>query len=237
MTTDAFGNKVYDSEPRYVIGVQRLNAGQEVFVWAQNPNYIANSGSSSVSSSASPGVGNQSAQPPHLTFTFDTIGQTIVRSIGHCRLALKLIWVQGINASGDTTDALTVTFAAALCAPIDPTETGAIAGVWNGSSILYDPDQGGVIIPDGMDATTAALLQNSIDHIAFYPGDEFQLPDPTIQGDKGVAFTNAFRGIRYIVVPAWPAIVPINSLSLQFKRTNSLKSSDVIAVEFAAGAG
>jgi hypothetical protein len=39
---------------------------------------------------------NPSPNPPHLNLTFDTIGQIIPRTIGHVRLALKPIWVQGL---------------------------------------------------------------------------------------------------------------------------------------------
>src|SRR5882762_577561 len=60
--------------------------------------------------------------PPQFQFTFDTIGQIIVRSIGNCRLPIKPIWAQGVIESGDTSIKNTQTFAGAVCAPIDPLE-------------------------------------------------------------------------------------------------------------------
>lgn len=167
---------------------------------------------------------------PQYQFVFDTIGQTIIRSIGHCRLPLRIIWAQGIEASGDTTTSSTISFAAAICAPIDPEEAGTIVGIAAGGSILYDSGGGGIIIPDGMTPETAALLTASINNIVVYPGDEAQEPAALIVADKGADVTNAFRGIRYIIFPAWPldAGVPSN-LSLQWERSNEITINSYIA--------
>ena len=40
----------------------------------------------------------------------------------------------------------------------------------------------------------------------WYPGDEFQLPDPLIQGAEGAAITPAFRGICYAVWENFPLL-------------------------------
>lgn len=176
---------------------------------------------------------------PQFQFVFDTIGQTIIRSIGHCRLPLRIIWAQGIEASGDTTTSSTISFAAALCAPIDPEELGSVVGLAAGGSVLYDSGGGGIIIPDGMTPETAALLTTAINNIVIYPGDEAQEPAPLIVADKGADVTNAFRGIRYIIFPGWPldAGIPSN-LSIQWTRTNDItlhsisSSYSPAAVEF-----
>lgn len=177
---------------------------------------------------------------PQFQFVFDTIGQTIIRSIGHCRLPLRIIWAQGIEASGDTTTSSTISFAAAICAPIDPEETGTVVGLAAGGSVLYDSGGGGIIIPDGMTTETAALLTASINNIVVYPGDEAQEPAPLIVADKGADKTNAFRGIRYIIFPAWPldAGIPSN-LSIQWERSNiiSTNSYSTSAIEWTAGLG
>lgn len=177
--------------------------------------------------------------PPQFQFVFDTIGQTIIRSIGHCRLPLRIIWAQGIEASGDTTTSSTISFAAALCAPIDPEETGSVVGLSAGGSVLYDSGGGGIIVPDGMTPETAALLTAAINNIVIYPGDEAQEPAPLIVADKGADKTNAFRGIRYIIFPGWPldAGIPSN-LSIQWQRTNNITLNSTYtpsgAVEFVA---
>src|SRR5262245_5079234 len=97
---DAYGNPVPSTQYSYIarINYNSAIAGSPmpagVPVYAVNPNYNSNSvGSNSLSSSVSP-----TPPPVQSTFTFDTIGQTIVRSIGHCRLPLRYIWVKGVTA-------------------------------------------------------------------------------------------------------------------------------------------
>jgi hypothetical protein len=225
---DANGNLVYPWQQSYQTVAGILPNGGSFADWAKNPFYGSGSGSTP----------SQTPTPvaPQYRFTFDTIGQSIYRSIGHCMLPLRIIWAQGINASGDTTTSPTLSFAAALCAPLDPNEEGEIGAIYNGSTLLYDPTQGGVVIPDGTDATNAALLQAALNNAIIYPGDEAQLPAPLISADKGSNVTNAFRGLRYIIFPNFPlALGTPSSLSVVWQRTNTLGSYISAAVEFAAG--
>jgi hypothetical protein len=153
-----------------------------------------------------------------------------------------MIWAQGIVHSGDTTVSPTLTFAAALCSPIDPEEEGQVAVIFNGSTALYDPDQGGIIAPDGLSVEDAAALTASLSAAVVYPGDEAQLPAPLIVDDKGASTVNAFRGLRYIIFPLFPLKVNTGSgLSVQWTRTNDLNKRTTpytpAAVEFAAGTG
>ncbi len=177
--------------------------------------------------------------PPQFQFTFDTIGQVIFRSIGSCRLPLRTIWAEGINESGDTLVSNTLTFAAALCAPIDPDEEGQIFKIWDGGSVIYDTT--GAVAPVGWSPADAALLAASIANIVIYPGTETQLPAPLIVADKGADKTNAFRGIRYIIFPDYPigggggaSGSGIPQLSIGFQRTNAPADDDG-AVEFFVG--
>lgn len=227
---DANGIPVSSSQQVFEAYRVRLPEGGGYVQYAVNPNYAAPVASTTQTTPA--------PLAPQFTFTFDTIGQVIARSIGHCTLPLRIIWAQGINQSGDTTTAPTLTFAAALCAPLDPGEEGVIGAIYAGSTILFDPTQGGVVIPDGTSDTNAALLQDAINNAIIYPGDEQQLPSPLIQSDKGVDLTNAFRGLRYIIFPNYPlGVGSINALQVQWQRTNSLSTSTYspAAVEFAAG--
>jgi hypothetical protein len=178
--------------------------------------------------------------PPHLIFTFDTIGQIIYRSIGHCRLPLRTIWASGINASGDTLDASTISFAAALCAPIDPLEEGEIFGVWDGGAQVFN--SGGVITPAGWSSTDAAALTASLESVVIFPGDEAQQPASLIVADKGADKTNAFRGIRYIIFQNYPVRTGngVPQLSIGWQRTNdggSPAEDSGGGVEFEAGLG
>lgn len=195
-----------------------------------------------------PAVGNAGSlspapAPPQFRFTFDTIGQVIFRSIGHCRLPLRPIWAQGINESGDVSISNTQTAAYAVCAPIDPLEEIDILSLWAGGSAIFGA--GGVITPPGWSPADAALLAASLAAIVIYPGDESQLPAPLIVADKGTDKTNAFRGIRYIIIPNYPIGAGgggsgdgLPQLSVGITRTNpgGEPAEDSGAVEFLAGA-
>lgn len=179
--------------------------------------------------------------PPQFQFTFDTIGQTIFRSIGHCRLPLRTLWAEGVNESGDISISNTQTFAAALCAPIDPLEEGEIFAIWAGGSQVFNSS--GVATPDGWTPEDAALLSASLSNIVIFPGDEAQLPASLIVADKGADKTNAFRGIRYIIIPNYPVnggngAGGLPQLSIGWLRNNDGQSprEDSGAVEFYAGA-
>jgi hypothetical protein len=229
---DAYGYPVPPSSPTYV----------DYIIWRGGPNPHTVRNPTYNPTPVGTGAGTSTAfVPPSFTITFDTIGQTIYRSIGHCRLPLRMIWAQGIIASGDTTVSPTLTFAAALCAPIDPSEEGQVAVIFNGNTAIYDPSAGGVIAPDGLSVENAAALVASLNAAVVYPGDEAQLPAPLIVADKGASLTNAFRGLRYIIFPLFPLAVNTGTgLSIQWTRTNDLSKSTTYtpaAVEFAAGSG
>src|SRR5215472_3359059 len=99
MVLDAFGNPVLPSQAEYVAWIQYFN-GSPLFHYASNPDYQP-------TVTTGPGV---SAVPPYLRFTFDTIGQAIYRAIGHRRLGMRLLWVQGISESGELLeDSVTLT--------------------------------------------------------------------------------------------------------------------------------
>jgi hypothetical protein len=178
--------------------------------------------------------------PPQFKFTFDTIGQVIFRSIGHCRLPLRTLWALGINESGDVSISNTQTFAAAICAPIDPLEEGEIFAIWDGGSQTFNSS--GVITPAGWTPEDAALLATSLANVVIFPGDEAQLPASLIVADKGADKTNAFRGIRYLIFPDYP----INGggrggglpqLSVGWQRTNDEPpNAEFGGVEFLPGA-
>ncbi len=287
-----------------------------------------------------------SSPPPHLQLTYDTIGQIIPRTIGHCRVGLKTIWVQGQGDGGDisgaikgnsvisltvaanatdtsfTTDYLppwvdaaldageqvyltypgpaaasgdappsiqnqiistsasdtvltlqsavgsdlvigqhvaistaaggtgapTMTFAAALCNPIDPLELGNITAIYDGATGIYSLDGGGFILPPDWSDVNAAQLQDALNNSLVYPGTEAQTPAPLIVADRGASQTNAFRGLRYIIIPNYPIVgsgdTSLPRLSIIWRRSNILprpplppSSSNATAVTFAAGAG
>jgi hypothetical protein len=235
---DAFGNIVSDSQQTFIAAVQTIN-GQRSLITGTNPNYKP---------PASPGVnvpglGTSPAPiPPQFQFSFDTIGQVIYRTLGHCRLPLRVIWAQGVNESGDISVATTQTFAAALCEPIDPSEEGDIAAIWDGANLTFSTDAGGIQVPLGWSAVDAAQLAVSLAGLIVYPGDEAQLPEPLIIADKGASRTNAFRGIRYIVFPDYPVTGSggLPQITIEWRTTSPSGTPHGTgdgAVEFLGGTG
>lgn len=172
--------------------------------------------------------------PPHLTFTVDTVGQTIPRTIGLCRLPLKVIWIGPVQQIGEEPPAgiTTMTFAAALCQPFDPFEGGAPIGIWDGSDLIFDPAQDGAVIPDSWtDPEVAAALLASLSTVRIYPGSESQEPDPLIVADKGASVTPAFRGLRYIVFENYPIRHGLPQLSVSWRsKKNPDSSSSAIEI-------
>lgn len=180
--------------------------------------------------------------PPQMVITFDTIGQLIYSTFGHARMPLRYLWVQGVAESGQVVTGDTITFAAALCAPIDPLEEGETFGIFDGGAQVFDLVNG-ITIPANWDPLRAALLVASLATAVIYPGTEGQDPDPTILDDKTAALTPAFAGLRYIVLQDYPTNGGLPNLSTQFNRTNTnspstkkkKKKKDDDAVEFLAG--
>lgn len=171
--------------------------------------------------------------PAQYKFSFDTIGQVIFRSIGHCRLPIRTIWAKGVNESGDSTISNTQTFAGALCMPIDALEDIEVFRIWDGGNNIFN--DGDVIAPAGWSPDDATLLSTSLANLRIYPGDESQLPDSLIVADKGASLTNAFRGIRYLIFIDYPIREGgIPQLSVEVRRTNP-DEADTIAVEFFGG--
>jgi len=236
---DAWGKPVPSSQKMFVRMVQPVGFGQTNYDWEPNPDYKPPDNTSNGQGN----TGSAAPAPPNFQFTFDTIGQVIYRSIGHVRLPLKLIWAQGINASGDITQATTLSFAAALGAPIDPNELGNLVSIFDGGNQVFG--DGSVIPPDTWSSVDQAQLIVSLAGATLYVGNEAQQPAPLIVSDKGASVTNAFRGIRYIVFPDYPITRGMPNLSIVFERSNpggtprkeKKRSTPTGAVEFAPGSG
>jgi hypothetical protein len=155
---------------------------------------------------------------PHQVITFDTIGQTIYSTLGHCRLPFRYIWVQGLDAFGDVLTSDSLTFAAALCEPIDPLEDGESFSIFEGAQQVFNLVDG-ITPPVNWDPLRQALLLAALATAVIYPGTEGQDPDPTITADKGADVVSANRGLRYIVIQDYPSI-GLPALSLVWQRTN-----------------
>lgn len=130
-------------------------------------------------------------------------GTVIPKVYGAYRLAGNVIWCKtggvqevttvkrvGKSLFSKGTKTTTYTyfghFAVALC-------SGPVPGfgrVWADGKLIYDP-----------------LTEGKYDkYIKFYTGSETQLPDPSIQADKGIDSTPAFRGTAYVVFAGIPLV-------------------------------
>lgn len=227
---DYKGAPVYPNQRTYIQWVARQSMGGNFAQVAINPNYDPTWAPDTA-------VQQEAPPPPQYNISFDTIGQTIPLAIGNCRLALHTIWAQGIEQSGPTSSP-TLSFAAALCRPIDQSEEGSVGVIFSQGNAIYDPDKGGVQPPDGISPDDLALLQFSLENAIVYPGDEAQDPCPFIVADKGESRTPGFRGLRYIYFPQWPTSIsnglPNLSLNWVGSKIKKKKPQDA-AVEFLAG--
>lgn len=226
-------------------GIEQIGSGKGIGSGFRTFGPVTGGGGAAIMDPGQFGLVPQSAPAPtaaHLRINFDTIGQTIPRSYGHCRLPLRPIWAEGIVASGDETISPTQTFAGALCMPLDAAEDGVFFQIWDSDTLVQS--EGGIVIPDGWSTENAALLAASLAAIEYYPGNEIQAPASRIVADKGPNLTNAFRGMRYVIVPFYPIQARpgggsggLPSLNFAFRRTNvpdePEESSE--AVEFLAG--
>jgi hypothetical protein len=150
--------------------------------------------------------------PPHLQFSAGVVGSPLFLAHGRCKLPGQVIWALGIDASHDVVDTSLLTFAAAYCEPIDPTEAVRIQTMWANGTLFYDYDQGGLLQVANLDSVNQQYLQACIANIEIYTGTETQQPSPTMKSYLGAANVPAYRGLRYIVFNDFPLIVANNSV-------------------------
>lgn len=128
-----------------------------------------------------------------LTVQKSAYGAAIPIVYGKYRLSGNIIWStqlvehasegdSGSGGGGPTTYTYTCSFAVGLCEGIH-----GVTRIWGDSKLIYD-------IYD-----TAAPVKFQSGGFVVYPGDEAQLPDPTIEVDKGVGNAPAYRGLTYVV--------------------------------------
>lgn len=138
-------------------------------------------------------------------------GSPIPIGYGGFRIGCQIIWSTGIrerkntqtqSAKGGpsqttTTYSYTCSFAAVACKG-----PAHITRIWADSKLIFDSTGKGAVtapaLATGIGTNTTVALP------AIYPGDETQLPDPTIQAAQGVNKTSAHRGLCYIVYEDLP---------------------------------
>lgn len=103
---------------------------------------------------------------------------------------------KGSPVQSQTTFSYTQSIGIGLSEPINE-----LRRIWENGQLVYDerPHQ-----PDEDSATYTARKAASDKYkttFVLYKGDEAQLPDPTIEADKGVGLVPAYRGLAYIMFP------------------------------------
>ncbi|HWC97232.1 MAG TPA: hypothetical protein VG456_10790 [Candidatus Sulfopaludibacter sp.] len=81
-----------------------------------------------------------------------------------------------------------------------------ILWVAQAASLDFAPGNGDTTTVNGVTVPYWKTLAQAYPQPVFYPGDEVQLPDPTIQAVEGVAFTPAHRGLGYAVITRLPLL-------------------------------
>jgi hypothetical protein len=115
-------------------------------------------------------------------------GQPIPIVYGAYRLAGNVIWqtdlVEHEQKSGGKGGPETVeyTYSASYAIMICEGPIGSIRRIWADGRVIYDPRESSLALP-----------------ITVYLGDEEQLPDPTMEADKGAGNVPAHRGTAYVV--------------------------------------
>jgi hypothetical protein len=138
-----------------------------------------------------------------LTVQTSTYGAFIPRNYGTVAQNGNVFWLQGDKLTevkttttqggkggpSSTTNTFTyfATFAVGLCkGPID-----GISKIWIGPDLFYDASSS--------DVSAVIASNTAATNFTLYKGTDTQLPDPSIQADKGIANTPAYRGLAYIV--------------------------------------
>lgn len=109
---------------------------------------------------------------------------------------------KGLPGPTTTVYTYTISFAAAFCEG-----PGAITRIWGDSRLIYDTTSKGAVssntLDTGLTHQSGAAITETIVPIV-YPGNETQLPDPTIQAAVGVNACSAMRGLLYLVYTDFP---------------------------------
>lgn len=92
-----------------------------------------------------------------------------------------------------TTYSYSVSCAVAICEGVK----GGVRRIWADAKLVYDARE-------GADGVTQAATSKFASYMKFYPGSETQMPDPTIEADRGAGNVPAYRGTCYMVFTDLP---------------------------------
>jgi hypothetical protein len=161
-------------------------------------------------------------QPADIRVQDSAYGKAIPIVYGVYRVAGNIIWAgqpyvqdAGKGGKGPQQTKVAMSFAVALC---DGPITG-VRRIWANGKLIYDMSN-----PSNFQAVSGS--NTMVTNFTVYPGDENQLPDPTMQAALGVNATPAHRGLAYVVfnnldLSNWGNYLP--SLSFEVMATAPLE--------------
>lgn len=127
-------------------------------------------------------------------------GKMIPIVYGSMRMAGNLIWATDIRETrhvehqggkgGPAVESSSFTYSVSMAISLCEGPIFGIRKIWANGELIYNTDP-------GADAET--LLNNQANHLTVYTGSETQLPDSTIEADKGAGNVPAYRGQAYVV--------------------------------------
>lgn len=135
-----------------------------------------------------------------MQITSSAYGGPLAKVYGGYRVAGNIIWASPIRevarteqqGKGGGPEITTYRYYVDLAVGICEGEVAGIRRIWANQKLIYDSGS------DDIGSIHASFL-SSAEGMTFYPGDEDQLPDPTIEAALGVGNTSAFRGLSYVV--------------------------------------
>ena len=130
-------------------------------------------------------------------------GAAVPICYGGVRVAGNVIWSTNLqehaeDASGKGGPSVTNYSYSVSCAVlIAEGEIAGIRRIWADAKLVYDVTE---------DADTAARAESErfAEFFTFYPGNETQMPDPTIEAVEGAGNVEAYRGCAYVVFDSVP---------------------------------
>ena len=147
--------------------------------------------------------------PDQLKITASTYGRPIPIILGaENRMGGNIIWASDLQEESSPGKGAPAnegyTYSRSIAVALGKGEITRVVKCWANSKLIFDEDAPGPALPPysglGWILTKALERQAVFDSIAVYPGTFTQLPDPTIEADKGVGMTPAYRGIAYVVI-------------------------------------
>jgi hypothetical protein len=143
--------------------------------------------------------------------TTAAIGAPVMEVVGSDAIAGNVMWLAPLSEvaandevggkGGPSQQQTTYSYFQGIALGICRGPMGGIVRIWENGALVFDVRGQQESESDSAYAARLSHAQSYADGFVFYPGDEEQMPDPTIEADKGVGFVPAFRGLCYIVFP------------------------------------